>query len=667
MSHGAKAIDQTPVFRMGDTLVDAVFDKNTRAQSAYRREYSEGPIECLPGVMSTDPRFLQFKDQLTIKLTDAFPASVDDYGRVTGNGVRSNFYGGRHINGYPMLPSTIPLADNRHYRSTLGLSNSFVEPWHETFFRSLVKTLFAEVVPGGMKWRNGSSTVCPYFDNTNAGKRRMALDLLTTGKAKEAGEMILRGNAKDAFLLYRVGGAIYIVYRQQSSDAIELVDGEFIAKKRMVADELYAVTGGLKGRMFEASKSIDNIELEYKPKGFFRTRSRTAMGVPFGINSTLMPVAQALRTGMYNTYGYTFHHTTREQKKQKIANRELIIMTDVSNHDILWPAHIYLPAIKEELLSIGYPEWWVALFETVFKLPIYLSSPGPNLGHFMIGDWRKPNLHPGLTSGNAFTDIAGAIGMTFVYALMQVEHTAPHMIRELQSRASCDRFWAAYLRGDLEFSQMSKSDDAALAWSAGPNLRNAYQLYEKLKKGEKVSPYMLISYEHGGAFLGDILLYDHSKSPKTAEFIGNIQSMVNNQFSPEYSVQSSIRDRSKRKRPYPGLAWRSIKQTYGSSPIYGEVMELIERTWRQSFGGSYAAYREALLEEDTIALAQAVAAQKANMQLANLSSIDLEVLADPDKLHYKYAAEDVSPAVLDSLMAGLTEAEVAPYLKEIFG
>ena len=650
-------------FTPGDPICDVLFatKKSLRNRD---RTYKEGPIEVLPGVMSNDRNFLHFKDTLSMEATRLWPETVDPSGRVSGNGVRSNFLGIRHINGYPQQPATWPLTDNRKLRADAGLSNKFEKEWHERLFRAFVRRFFdpdMEAVP--MRLRKGSSSMIPFY--TNKMSERISLAKYSLENASKAGELALKGNYEDAFRKYHMGGAYHGVFRDQSSDKISYDPGtdSFTPKDRLVADQEYAVTGGEKGRIFVASKSLEGVDFPV-PKGFFRVRRRTAMGGPFGVNAPLMPVAQALRKALYDRYAYTFHHTSRSSQQEKINKWDWCIAADVTQHDQYWPTFI-LDAIKSELLSMGYAEWWVEIYVTKSHLPIYVTDVGPDQGNILLGDWRSPSLHVGLPSGNSFTDIEGALLMTFVYALVQLEHTAPEMIRTLSSDASCEQFADRYMKGELPICLLDKSDDGLLGWKEPHYIPRAKKLQEKMVNGDSVSPYMIVSYEHGFAFLGGILLYPESMDIKKMVITGNVNSFYINQFSPEYGVQSGIKDRSRVKRPFPGLAWESMDSVYGSIPIYGEAKQLIEKHWYDAFGVSYFAYREALLEMDKRRIQDYIKSNASAKGLYDLSSTDMEVLASPEKLEYKFAPSDISSSVLDMLYQGLPIEYTEPYLEAV--
>lgn len=662
-------IKRAPFFGSEHVKTRALFStQSKRAQLAAKRGFSEGAIETYKDLYSIDPRFLAFKDALSRDLTDKFPANVDDYGRVYGNGVRTNFFGMRHLNGFPMIPATWPLASNLKKRADAGLANGPVSQRDSLLFRAAVRLMFSDLEPTALKIKKGSSTCVPHFATDMPTKVAVAERALET--APHAGRLMLNGQFEEAYRLYDMGGAYYVVYRAQSTDAIthDSKTHKFTSKDRMVADFEYAITGGESGTLSPASKDPSRLKDEYgieAPDGFFCERRRTAMGGPFALNAVLMAIAQAARTRLYDRYAYTFHHTTRLNKEEKVKSWALCIATDVSDHDTFWPGWLR-DLLCDELLEMGYADWWVAILRTTLKLPIYVGAPAPGQGQTLIGDPNSPDLEVGLSSGVGFTDLLGTLLMSITYCIMQLDHTAPHLDSRIKDMPSACRFLDSYWQGLEEIRQISKSDDAMLGWVPGRSLAAGHRLLEVLKEGAvNPSPYMKISYEHGGAFLGDILLYDQRREPSSAIFIGNINSMLNNQFSPEYGVQSGVKDRSKRKRPFPGLAWASMRETYGSCPIYSDVLEMIERHWWDAFGESYRAYREEMLRTDTLALSRYVAEQVAKAGLAELSAIDLEVLADPSKLQYKYIESDVSAHVHDALMHGLPVEKVAPFFHSV--
>nr|QYF49666.1 MAG: putative RNA-dependent RNA polymerase [Jiangsu sediment cysto-like virus 1]QYF49684.1 MAG: putative RNA-dependent RNA polymerase [Jiangsu sediment cysto-like virus3] len=652
----------TPAFPYDDKHVRKLF-VGKRAERNRLSQFREGPIDILPGIFSNDPRFLAFKDLLSRNLTTRCPENVDPFGRVYGNGVRSNFYGLRHVNGYPMLPATYPLADNTKTREDEGLANSFVEPWHELLLKAIIRVVFRQTAlePQPLRVREGTSSVCPFFTNKMPQKLEQALFSLTN--MEKAGTLIAEGKYEQAFLEYFIGGAYFTVYRSQSSDVVNLVNGVFVSKDRPAADLEYALTGGLKGQRIPADKTLGDVGFK-KPDGFFRERRRTAFGGPWGLNSILALLAQPVRKSLYGRFSKTYHLTTRTATQELLRSWQFAIAADVSNHDQLWPMFVH-DFMNDELLEMGYPEWWVSMNRMKGHLPYYVTSVGPGKDPVLIGDWCDPSNKGGLLSGNSFTDLDGTIQMTWNYLIVQLQHTMPQLIKTIRDLPSAINLVERYLSWDLPFVLMDKSDDALMGWTDPVLVPAAEKLMHKMQKGERVSPYMHIGYEHGAAMLGHVLLYPKSMDFGELHLIGNIVSLVVNSFSPEYGVDWKTKDRSKVKRPFPGLAWKTTPQVYGTCPAYADVMDEVERCWYKIYGESYSFMRDELLREDEKRLADYLKTTETTASIGDLTPIDIEVLASPEKLQYKFLEEDLTPGVVTHLFKGLPLEQTEPFFNSI--
>lgn len=658
---------QTEVYKAGSKLCDALF----HGASALRNRdkvYREGPIEPIRGVMSDDPDFLAIKDSYSREASRRWEPNVDELGRVYGNGIRSNWYGLRYVGGYPSIPATYPMVDNSYLREQKSLKNEFVKPWHENTFRSFVRLFFSQLEPQALRLRNGSSSMMPFYETRMSKKQELALFALQSGE--RAGTLMLQGDYVTPWTQMYIGGAYHTVYRRQSSDAMSFEDGIFTAKPRPVGDLLFAISGGRLGN-FEPTNRNLTIEGKHIPAGFFRERNRTAMGGPLGLNANLMVVAQPVRKNIYNRFAYTYHHTTRAQQQEDIRKNVFFICADVSNHDWYWPTFV-VAYIIDELREMGWPDWWLKLFEVTFRLPNFVTDVGPGMDNVLIGDWRDPQNSGGLPSGNAFTDLMGSLVMTWAYHIMMVEHTYPECVRQLSStsKEEVDACLEAFLRGEQPITLKDKSDDAVCGWTDNhlvPRAKKLQSLMIEVDEGKRpasdISPYMIISYEKGGAFLGSIMLFPTSMDPKDMVMIGNNNSMLINQLSPEYGVQSDKRDRSKAKRPYPGLAWMSLSQNYGTCPLFQETMDLLEFTWAKHKHESYSAMRDQWYEDDLRQLR--IDLDRRASILPDYSPIEIEVLNDPSRLGWRYDESDVRPDVLNLLFNGLSLDVTEPFFNKI--
>lgn len=663
---------EAPFFKGDDPKCDNLFRGDAKSAAARNRfaPFRQGKVEVFPGVFSWDADYLRFLDLVSVRMSNHpdLQIDVDDAGRVGPSGVRSNFYGLRHVTGAPMIPATYVLADNTKKRADKNLIDGPLNEKHEWLFRAVVRLFFSDLENVGLKIARGTSTGVSAFQKTMSSKLAIAKAALKN--APVAGEHIIKGEFKEAFELYDFGGAFFVVYREQTTDGVSKEkDGSFTAKPREVADLLYAITGGTKGRLFPSSKDPSDLAEQgvKAPKGFFRTRRRTAMGAPFTMNASMMVVAQSIRKKIYDVYEFTTHHTTRLQKADKVKPFGMVIATDVSDHDTFWPGW-FVDLMCDELHKMGYAEWWIEIFRASLRLPVYVSAPSPDedQNHILIGDPDDPRMNVGLPSGHGFTDVLGTMNMIICYLIMQIDHTADYLWNEITSfEAACD-FLHRYMQGKMEIAQMSKSDDAFLLWRRGPAMAKAIALQQRLIDGdESVSPYMLIGYEKGGAFLGDLLVYDHTKDLANARFVGNIVSYVQNMLCPEYSIDTHKPDRGKRQRPFPGLAVAAAPLVFGSAPGWDAVNQILEESWFEVYGESFRAMRNKMAEDDTKALREWLLQREDLKGFGNLSPTDLEVLEEPSKLGWKYSEIDLNPQVVEMVSSGLTPDETEEYFNSI--
>lgn len=668
-----------PIFLYGSSKVDALFITD-RAKQFATNKFKEGPINILPGLRSDDPLMLEVKSRLANEWTETFPSSVDDLGRTYGNAVRGNFHNIRHVNGYRMIPATIPPYSNRLLREKEGLANEYVKPWHEKLFRSIVRHAFRGIEAVPVKWRRGTITAVPLFSSDDNVKEKLIREAFRDAKA--AGNLMLQGNYEDAYLTYSVGGAYYIVYRAQSTDKVtEGEDGSFIFKDREVTDLMFAATNGEKGSRKPSSKSLDGIvDMNGNPMrdDFARERKRTANAVPAKISYCLMPIAQAVRLHMYEKFPMSFHSRGMSDQERVFSEWDHTIGADVSDHDILWFTFI-LDTVADELLQLGYADWWVELLITSMRLPLYLSAPGPGQGGILIGDWANPKLESGLPSGNPFTDLFGMIGMAPNYLITQIEHTAPEYISMLERAGpdEVDAFTGDYWRGELDFGCVSKGDDAQMVFRGPDRVKKAEELHAKMKsikEGEgsatDINPYIKISYEHGFAYLGKLFWYDSTRELRNVRLIGDILSCARNLYSPEYTAPDPQDDRSRFKRPYPGIGWGTLKENYSGSPILGEFLDINEKVFRDVYGFSYNTMREQLLYEDERLLSLNMRKQGHDALAGGLgwaTSIEREVIESPDKLSYKYTDLDVRSEVVEMFAREVNDSSVLEYVKSVAG
>lgn len=660
------------------------------------KHYPRGAIDPIPHLLSIQREQLNNLEELAQTLNKAFPRSVDDMGRVFGNGVRSDFNGLLHLAGMPQERATTPSLDNKNLRAERGLVNEWSSKFDRDLFKAVVVNFFKELPD--VKVRIKDRTSSGFGDFSTDLVEKLATFHHYMDNLDHIIKLINANDIETAYKLYELMGPSFTVFRDQPGDKVSIDEkGIRSAKLRRVATPEYAISGGASGSMVDSSKDPAVWGLNELSGRFFTLRRRVAYAQSKGYSFLLLPWAQSIRKSVYERYEFTMHHTTDDQKREKIAPWDFAIPVDVSDHDLLWPVDLYVPVIEEALNELGYESWAIKLFVNALRTAIYVPSIADGEGGFMVGDWRDPQNSTGLVSGNPFTDIAGSVGMIFCYLLTQLKHTLPQVKARLETRSFDELLsWVdGYLKGNQIISAPSKSDDAYLLWKQDlTSVQLANKLMIKMKEieaktsKEMICDYMIISYEDGGAFLGSVAIYPASKDMSKLIFTGNANSLPVRLYQPEYACKMSPElspslyeaDRLKMmNRAYPMLAHYSRQEKYGSMPAYVEMMDIIKFCWRkhlQNFMGmSYDSYMEKYAREHTdlmkrdlvrrLQLGVARGIVDPRVMAGQLTSIEMEYVNEPSIVTWKYRDTDVDETLQDMHFGSIAPEISINYLNRL--
>lgn len=666
-----------PLFTLQDEKCAALF-KTKEAMGFAVRNRVDQPIDIWPGIWSTDPDNQSFRIELAQEYNRSLPSNVDELGQTFGNGVRSDWNGLLHLPGYGMHPTTVPVYDNTQRREDRGLVHGPTKQWHLNLFVTLLKLCLdpTDMVPEKLSIRRGSSSCIPHMTTNDAKKVEIAKHGMRT--ALKAGELAMSGKAWQAFEEYYHLGAYVVVFRLQSSDKVTVnPDGSTTPKVRQIAPWLFAATSGAQGQLVNADKSLNYLGNGIDPR-LSAMRMRVASGGPGTTNYALMAHAQAVRAMMYKKWPFTWKATTPSDKEEKIHQFEHAIFADVSDHDQLFPGW-FIDLALDTMRNINYDGRFVALLGAAMRMPYYVGANARDEGQVLIGDPADPTCNFGLSSGIAYTDLFGSWWMTSVYVIAMIEHSAPWLIQSFEKpgRTAADAL-SRILSGEAEVGVMDKSDDAIMLFRREA-VSGARAWHESLARaeesGEKFpsSPYMDLSYEVGGKYLGTVALFPLNKRLSEIKMVGDIVSSKINRWSPEYAVNwSNQRDRTREKRPFPGLSAVAEAQVFGSAPAFQEAREIEEFLFKKHHGESLAAYFAALRRHDEDAMInlmnQRASAMRDNLKaigVSGLTTLELLALYNPEYLHYKISKTDIRPQVFDILMGGVEVEYVEDFLSEI--
>lgn len=163
-------------------------------------------------------------------------------------------------------------------------------------------------------------------------------------------------------------------------------------------------------------------------------------------------------------------------------------------------------------------------------------------------------------------------------------------------------------------------------------------------KAKNLSPYMLLEEETTLAFLGGVF---YEPRPGIIDIAPSLPSFFYNWFVAERGVNNVH-------RAYWPEGWHERKLHYAQNPSFSKAWEIFDRSFYDTFNET----------ADAIALR---GREKLTMPSAAITDIDREVIENPSKLFYKFAAEEVSDSVLDLFTLQIstedTERYIKPYLK----
>lgn len=637
--------------------------KNSRSIKSLEMVQKFEPNEVEPGVMSTDISYQHFLSELSEELTSALPPSVNEHGEVYGNGVSSTFYDIRHISGIPMSPVNYPLASNLLLRKSLDLVDEYQEDWHYQvlyhFWIMLLSNM--NLNRSNIRIKPKTSMGFPFMESSKSQK----LDFVRMILLPQLDEIKKASNNCDYRTLinnHGLGGASVLAFRLQSSDTVSKKDdGSFEAKKRSINTLKDALCSDSNTSKHYASKKVD-IPGKRILDGFFAQRMRSVYSVPFGINIFLMALSQPLMDTLMEMFSNTFHHTTNSSIQSKINKYDRIVLADSTQFDGIFSKQLSVDVMLKAMADFGIPKHALNIIEWSFCLPTMRRNQFDGTSGILIGDPYNPSTYSGLNSGNGFTSLIAKVDQSVKYMINQIENTAPELVSSFASKPA--QTLSLYMNHMLDVAQLNCGDDVVLMWKKGvfsSRVDDYVSMLDSSSAQKDLSPaYTKTAVEKGGSFLGKVFNKTNSSKDSAISVIPRVQSYVRNEFCPEHGIQSNIRDRSKARRPYPGIVDRWV--AYGEAPSFMEVKRIIERTWMKHFDYSFFSMKEEQFKKDEKALAQflkhsSISLDSAFKDADSFSDIDREVLADPSKVAWKYTKEDVSPVVLQMISSELSENE----------
>lgn len=567
-----------------------------------------------------DPRCLALTESLSRRLTETFPTDVLQSGFAGPTSVPGDFYGLLNVSGYGMDPLPIPISNNAQLIKSENLASEMRDS-DRPFFRELVRLFFGHAVPANLHIRKQASTGFPFFTTDNQYKKLATLkalhnidDFLSAAVGDRAG---LKYGLNEYHSLY-----LYAIQERQQPNPIINKDGVFSSKPRTAATEKAAREGSYAGQT-TADMGFYDHNGNLVPN-HFAMRRRDVFGGNGIINYVLTAIIGCFRDVYLNRFAFTYKTRDRHDKQAKAAKYAYIVGSDVKTMDKMIPQWFTEEVFKE--LANYLDERVIEMMRRKFQAPYVVPPPwrktpegyNPLFG----GDPLDPanfKQHVGLPSGIAFNPDWGKLWMTFVYVVLYKDIGAiftPGDVEPLLSGKNRDH------------ALLDMSDDAAF-------LTNSATVASRLKKPN--SPYAVLEVETPVIFLGDVFCEVEGRK----EVYPNPITYVVNALAREDSVD--------REGP---VAWAegvmARFQVYSANPIFRDMNAIYEEEFRKHVG------------INPFLIARTLAKRQ------RFNDVDAMVRMAPAVLHYKVDPKDVSPAVLDELVATIPASDFFGHIKHLF-
>lgn len=599
----------------------------------------------MPGFTADMPEHIAFLDDTISILSEMFPGDdVLPDGTVGPSGVHEPLNRYKTVTGYSMKPMSYTAVDNKLIRKEKGLPNNWRRQRDRELFEQLCHLYFKAIKFKNIKTNRISTSGFPEFSTSYEEKIEWIDEILKTNNIAEVMKKVMK---HDLVGLHRDHNLViaYAVNKRRQEDLLD--------KIRWVIDYEYAISGGAKGRRFQADKTVI-LSNGSTVNGFSNQRIRPVKGSAIRLTALLQPFAAGVRSNLAAEYAFTYKHTTDEDSAEKLNRYGQLVSTDYTEFDSTYPGFMRASMLKvmEAYFDPAIVELARLSFSApYFQPPVYAlpanateadaaaleqSDPGRWVGNpHDINDFF---FNSGIVSGNPFVDIEGKLGGTFD-AIVKWDHILGDM----------DKRMVTFLKGEDPLIANRNMGDDNQALTSDPALLADFiaKTLAKSENGDYKYSYFAADLEKGQVFTGKITTWYNERGEK-----GDVLRVIPRVggffrwFTHERGITAPTRQ-------FWPVGFFERQELYGQNPAWGEVWRVTNDRWMHHTKTSLEMLAAAAYDESTM--------PKINTR------IDLEVLLDPEKLQYLYTEEgDVSKEVRVLFEGSPDEKQVERYVSTYY-
>jgi hypothetical protein len=341
------------------------------------------------------------------------------------------------------------------------------------------------------------------------------------------------------------------------------------------------------------------------------------------VNYFMTAIMGCVRAVYTKRFAFTYKTRGWQDKEARISKYKYVVGSDVKSMDTTIPRWFF-----DHLLS-RMPNYWddrlVELLRRMLYSPYVAAPPwrdtpddyNPVFGGDPLDG--KFDVHAGLPSGVFINPDIGKLWMTFVYVILFRDSGALRVVGEIEP----------FLQGrNPDHALLDMSDDATM-------LTNSPAVRDKLMAAS--SPYAVLEPETPVIFLGDVFAMEAGQK----KAYPNPITYVVNALARENSIE----------RIDPVLYSEGVLarfQLYSRTPIFRDMNRIYEEEIRKHLG------------VNPYLIARSIAKRQ------KFEDTDALVIANPHYLQFKIDPADVSPEVLDDILATIPAKDFFNSIRHLF-
>lgn len=566
-------------------------------------------------ISSFDPAYITFLEKLADNINAELQPELDERG-FTLNGMHSPADNLACVAGFMMNPMTYTAFSNAAYREYLGLKPKY-DARERKIAENVWRLVFSEWIPSDVRVPQKSSSGVPRFTSDHVWKKEFALYLFEPANLERCLSLIEKGDRRALASEFEMIWMTYIQTRLQT---------ESIKKKREVMDREYATTNGKSGRLFPADKKVV-INGRHYPR-MSAMRARVIQAGPWSINCLLQVVFSGTLQSMFSRWPTLFHVTEPEQLSE-VLDGKFIFAGDVKEYD---------RSMSEDAIRVMHEmmaEFWDPrlakasldlMFAPYYCRPLELSG---TRGTFFGNPFDpESTVIAGNKSGHASTSVGAKVNKVIDDLLVFDKMYGDVLGNE-----------DAYMRGNRVIGVLNNGDDHVVYSES----EAAIELFRTMRKDPENGHY-IVEEEVGQVFSGYVLMKKPTEPGQAPSYVAyrRLLTFAERLFCPERSAGSFLR------RFWPIGAYDRIVNADKVNPLGGQVLEIIMRTYRDELGPTHGDLMNLIKE----------ALHGLPVRFHSLNAASLEVLDDPEKIHYKYLDSDIDPDVLAQIQSKIPKEAI---------